>query len=92
MSYIGKTRDHLTDLMGKAITNGTGTDSAQTVTIGRPRAEVEQFWRDPENLSQVLADIASIRSTGHDIREWTVHRGSEEAITWESTLLDEEGP
>lgn len=91
MSYLTGTRDHLTDLVEEVITVGGEPDTAQTVTIGRPRAEVEQFWHDPDNLSQVLGDIASIRVLGDGIHEWHTHRGPEQTLTWRTTLHDADG-
>ncbi|GAB2682285.1 SRPBCC family protein [Nocardia goodfellowii] len=88
MSYIDKAKEQLTDLVGKVIDSGSG-GGAQTVTISRPRAEVEQFWRDPEKLSQVLGELAEVRSTEPMRYEWVLHRADEEPITWDTTLETE---
>ncbi|MGK8523858.1 SRPBCC family protein [Nocardia asteroides] len=73
------------------IESASSYSGSQTVTIARPRAEVERFWRDPENLSQVLGDVAEVRSTEPSIYEWTLHSGTDGRTTWKTTLREEEG-
>ncbi|MEV6661389.1 SRPBCC family protein [Nocardia fluminea] len=90
MSYIEKAKEQLTDLVGKAVFSSSSGGGAQTVTISRPQAEVEPFWRDPEKLSQVLGDLAEVRSTGPRSYEWVLHSADEESITWDTTLETEE--
>lgn len=92
MNYIDKAKEQLTDLVGKVIDTGSSAGNTQTVTISKPRAEVEEFWRDPEKLSQVLGDVAEVRSTGPRSYEWVLRHGDDERVTWDTTLItDEEG-
>ncbi|MFC9962719.1 hypothetical protein [Nocardia ignorata] len=90
MSYIEKAKEQLTDLVGKVVHSGSSGGGAQTVTISRPRAEVEQFWHDPEKLSQMLGDVAGVRSTGPTSYEWVLHRRDEDPITWDTILETQE--
>ncbi|GAA5107969.1 hypothetical protein [Nocardia iowensis] len=91
MNYLDKAKEQLTDLVGKVIDSGSSGGGTQTVTISCPRDQVEQFWRDPEKLSAVLGDIAEVRSTGPTGYQWILHRGDAESITWDTTLVAEEG-
>ncbi|WP_378740450.1 hypothetical protein [Nocardia brasiliensis] len=90
MNYLDKAKEQLTDLVGKVIDSGSSGGGTQTVTISRPRDQVEQFWRDPEKLSVVLGDLAEVRSTGPTSYEWILRRG-DESVTWDTTLVAEEG-
>ncbi|MEU1995738.1 SRPBCC family protein [Nocardia gamkensis] len=91
MHYIDDTKHLLSDLVGWLIESASSYSSSQTVTIARPRAEVERFWRDPANLSEVLGDVAEVRSTEPSIYEWTLHSGTDGRTTWKTTLREEDG-
>ncbi|QTJ67247.1 hypothetical protein HYG77_17810 [Rhodococcus sp. ZPP] len=91
MHYIDKAREQLVDLVGKVVDSTAGSGNSQTLTISRPRSEVEQFWRDPGKLSEVLGDVAEVRSTEPGIYEWTLNPGADELTTWNTTLVEEDG-
>ncbi|MGK8488893.1 SRPBCC family protein [Nocardia asiatica] len=81
----------MSDLVGRVLESASSYSSTQTVTIARPRAEVERFWRDPANLSEVMGDVADVRSSGPSSYEWTLHAGADGRTTWQTTLQEEEG-
>jgi uncharacterized membrane protein len=89
--YIDETKHLLSDLVGRVIESASSHSSSQTLTIARPRAEVERFWRDPENLSEVLGEVAEVRATEPSTYEWTLHSGADGRTTWKTTLLEEDG-
>jgi uncharacterized membrane protein len=59
----------------------------QTVTIAASRERIEQFWRDPGEMSVVLGDIAQVDSVGSDRFRWRLLTASD--VTWESRLVSE---
>lgn len=91
MHYIDKAREQLVDLVGKVVDSTAGSGNSQTLTISRPRSEVEQFWRDPGRLSEVLGDVAEVRSTEPGNYEWTLNPGADEPTKWNTTLVEEDG-
>ncbi|WP_280473917.1 SRPBCC family protein [Nocardia asiatica] len=91
MHYIDDTKHLLSDLVGRVLESASSYSSTQTVTIARPRAEVEGFWRDPANLSEVMGDVADVRSSGPSSYEWTLHSGADGRTTWQTTLQEEQG-
>lgn len=91
MHYIDDTRHLIGDLVGRVIESASSYSGSQTVTIARPRAEVEQFWRAPGNLSDVLGDVAEVASPAPSIYEWTLHAGADGRTTWKTTLREDEG-
>lgn len=88
MDYLEKAKQ-LTALAGKAV-GAAHHGSAQTLTVRRPRAAVEQFWREPENLSRVFHGIADVRATGPDRYEWAVGPEGAEVARWETVAVPEE--
>ncbi|MET9029990.1 SRPBCC family protein [Nocardia sp. NPDC004168] len=91
MHYIDDTKHLLSDLVGRVIESATSYSGSQTVTIARPRAEVEQFWRDPTSLSEVLGDVAEVRSPAPSTYEWRLYAGADGHTTWKTTLREEDG-
>ncbi|WP_280308620.1 hypothetical protein [Nocardia abscessus] len=91
MHYIDDTKHLLSDLVGRVLESASSYSSSQTLTIARPRAEVERFWRDPANLSEVLGDVAEVRSSGPSSYEWTFPSGADGRTTWTTTLREEDG-
>ncbi|WP_040785160.1 hypothetical protein [Nocardia pneumoniae] len=90
MHYIDKAKEQLTDLVGKVAGSVSHGGNSQTVTIGRPRTEVEQFWRDPDRLSQVLGGIAEVRSSAPSRYEWILRPGADDSVEWNTTLVEED--
>lgn len=45
--------------------------TGRTVTINRPRSELYAFWRDFENLAQVMENVESVSIDG-DTMVWTI--------------------
>ncbi|WP_431937933.1 hypothetical protein [Nocardia grenadensis] len=89
MDYLQKAKEEVVTLVGRAVGAVAGGTGRRALTIGRPRAAVEEFWRDPDNLSRVFGGFADVRSTAPDRYEWTAAPDGADAIHWESVLLTE---
>ncbi|MGW6331752.1 hypothetical protein [Nocardia rhamnosiphila] len=89
MDYLQKVKEEVVGLVGLAVGPISGGTGRRVLTIERPRAVVEDFWRNPDNLSRVFDGLAGVRSTAPDRYEWTVPPDGADAITWESVLLTE---
>ncbi|WP_280445722.1 hypothetical protein [Nocardia brasiliensis] len=89
VNYIDKAKDQLTDLVGKVVGGSDRSGNSQTVTIARPRAEVEQFWRDPDKLSMALGDLGVVTATGPTSFTWTMP--GHDSPAWHTRLVAEEG-
>ncbi len=73
-------------VIGKKVTEkvtdaATAESHIQAITIGKPRREVIDLFRDPVGLSQVFGDIADVHEAGVDRLRWaffsvTVLRGT----------------
>lgn len=88
VDYIDKARHQVIDLVGKVVGATGGGVSTQTVTIAAPRAQVQRFWRDPENLSAVLDGIVRVSATGPDRLEWRFDPLDGESLRWETEVVD----
>lgn len=59
---------------------------AESVTINRPAQELYAFWRQSENLVQVMENIVSIEPLGPDRSRWTVKAPGGSDVSWESVI------
>jgi uncharacterized membrane protein len=99
MAVIDKTLNRALNLVGEVAGNVVSAGNAVadrfvsrelggakpvTLTIARPRAEVEQLWRDPAALSQVLGTVAIAAPNRY---RWKVSVPGGH-INWESKLID----
>ncbi|MEU5842174.1 hypothetical protein [Rhodococcus sp. NPDC047139] len=57
----------------------------QTVTVTAPRAQVMQFWRNPENLSRVFGDHVRVETAEANRLRWTWNAAGGSMI-WETRV------
>ncbi|MCV7381285.1 hypothetical protein BST11_12115 [Mycobacterium alsense] len=92
MSYLGLAkgaRDQAVGVVKKILEAQPRRVAGQTVTIACPPERIERFWRDPQQLSTVLGDIADVDTGGPDRYRWRLHTDPE--AVWESQLVAEPG-
>lgn len=89
MSYVESAKKQVLSAVNKVIDLPSRQARAQTVTIACPVQRIEQFWRDPDQLSVVLGDIADIDADGRDRYRWRM--SAEPPVIWESTRVIEPG-
>jgi len=84
------------DLGASLQASGTSADSAdglvhvrQTITIGRPVAEVYQFWRNFENLPQFMSNLESVRVTGDGRSHWKAKAPAGQTVEWDAELVED---
>jgi uncharacterized membrane protein len=87
VSYLDSAKNQALGIASKVVDRLPRRDKAQTVTIACPRERIEQFWRDPAQLSVVLGDVAEVDATGPDRYRWRLLTGPE--VSWESELVPE---
>lgn len=62
---------------------------AESVTINRSAQELYDFWRQQENLAQVMDNVVSIEPLGTDRYRWTVKAPAGNEVSWESLITKE---
>jgi uncharacterized membrane protein len=85
VSYVEIAKNRVLGVVNKIIDMPPRHARAQTVTIACPVERIEQFWRDPDQLSVVLGDIAEIDTDGRDRYRWRL--SAEPDVAWQSTLV-----
>jgi uncharacterized membrane protein len=88
VTLLDTAKNQVLSAVSKVVEQPRGA-TAQTVTIDAPTERVEQFWRDPDQLSVVLGDIADVEATGQDRYRWRLRNASN--VSWDSRLVAEPG-
>jgi uncharacterized membrane protein len=74
---IGMDADESDELVGR------------TVTINRSRHELYAFWRDVENLPQVMENIESVVATDERRSHWVVRAPAGKTVEWDSVIVED---
>lgn len=90
MNYLDKTIRGIPQLVRKVTGHDSGSDIT-TMTIARPRAQVEAFWREPDNLDQIFDGIAQVRHAGSDRCTWVFAAGANDEFRWETEVVTFDG-
>ncbi len=75
-------------------TNGTGTpanapEGESSITIGKSANELYRFWREPQNLSQILGDVAQVTQVSDDRQHWVVHGPFNQRMEWDTQIVED---
>ncbi|MCZ8382689.1 hypothetical protein O6P37_27840 [Mycobacterium sp. CPCC 205372] len=85
MSALDTAKKQAAEVAGKLADQLPQRTATQSVTIAVPLERVEQFWRNPDELSVVLGDVGEVEATGPDRYRWRLQAGPVKT-TWESRL------
>ena len=61
----------------------------RTVTVRRPRAELFAFWRDFQNLPQIMENLEAIQPTGAGRAVWTIKAPAGQTVEVETEIARE---
>lgn len=62
----------------------------RTVTIGRPRQEIYDFWRDFSNLAKVMENVERIDIIDRRQSRWVVKAPGGSTVEWDSIVTEDE--
>lgn len=77
-----------TTVVEKTVPRASPGAKPVTLTIARPRSEVEQVWRDAATLSRILGTVADVAVTAPNQYRWTVHVPGGDDVEWDTQLID----
>lgn len=91
-------RNHASDLFRTSTqTNGEQHDAGATanateiersITIGKSADELSTLWRDPQQLTRIMGDFATVTSVEEDRQHWVVPLPLGR-LTWETRIVEE---
>lgn len=87
----GRARSPLIDtpLRAKPRAQAHGIRLVRAVTIRRPAAELYAFWRDLENLPQVIKHPVAIVQTSPEESHWSVSAPGRTRVEWDSLITED---
>jgi uncharacterized membrane protein len=60
-----------------------------SLTINRPAEELFSFWRNFENLPQVMEHVESVEVLDERRSHWRVRRPGEDLLEWDAEIINE---
>lgn len=64
-------------------------DLEAVVTVGRPAAELYEFWRDPSNLPRFMTAVSSVEPQSEGVAEWTIEPRVGPGISFRAVVTDD---
>ena len=61
----------------------------RSITIGKTADELYKSWRDPNTLSRIMADFATVHANGDGRMHWKVEAPLGHAYEWETETADD---
>ncbi len=75
-------------LTGLALDNGL-IRVRRAITVGRPIAEVYEFWRDFENLPRFMKHLESVTVTGDKRSHWVARAPAGRTVEWDAEMIED---
>ena len=66
-----------------------GIKVVRAVTIRRPAADLYRFWRDPQNLTQIIHHPVTITTTSAEESHWSVSAPGGLRVEWDSIIIND---
>jgi uncharacterized membrane protein len=72
-----------------AVPGNRGIKVVRAVTIRRPAAELYAFWRNLENLAQVIHHPVTITATSPEESHWSVSAPGKRRVEWNALVIND---
>jgi uncharacterized membrane protein len=72
-----------------ALRGARGVNVLESVTIGRPVAELYRFWRNLENLPQFMRHLESVEKVTDTISHWRAKGPAGLSVEWDAEIYNE---
>lgn len=82
---------HRPDVRGAAATVNArkAIKIERSITISRPAEDIYEFWRDFQNLPQVLEHLASVSDLGDGRSHWVAIGPANTRVEWDSEIVND---
>ncbi len=81
-------RERRRDDTKRALAGSRGVNVTESITIGRPVADVFPLWRDPTNAPRFMRDVERVDVLDDHRSRWTVRGPGGVQLTFESELIN----
>jgi uncharacterized membrane protein len=72
-----------------AVKGNKGTRVEIVTTINRSPEDLFSFWRNFENLPQIMAHVESVNCTDDTHSHWQIRRSENKVVEWEAVVINE---
>ena len=82
-------RNSAADNTRTALGGSRGIHVKESITIGKPVAELYAFWRTLENLPRFMYHLESVRRTDQDRSHWVAKAPAGFRVEWDAEIINE---
>ncbi len=61
----------------------------RSITIGKSADELYRFWRDPQNLSQIMGSFADVTPAGDNRMHWRLNGPLVQNMEWDTQIVED---
>src|SRR5690606_29360555 len=72
-----------------SLRSGMSIDVSQSVTIGRPAAELYERWRDLPRLPELMQHLESVTVLDERRSHWVAKGPADTKVEWEATIVED---
>lgn len=88
--YRGKSGHcDLYQALGVNTAHDEGVTIKHAITIGRPRRDVYDYWRNLDNLPTFMRHVESVKQTGDRLSHWTAKGPAGISIEWDAEVTED---
>ncbi|HEX4207099.1 MAG TPA: SRPBCC family protein [Ktedonobacteraceae bacterium] len=73
---------------GTRAVNGA-TDVERAITIEKPANDLYRFWRDPQNLAQIMGDFVEVTKVSEDRMHWRLRSPFAQNVEWDTQIVED---
>ena len=73
----------------RSVERSGATRVEHTITVGGSAADLSEYWRDPELLTQIAGDAVDVTSAGAGRVHWTAEAPLGLNLEWDAELVDD---
>ena len=66
------------------------TAVSRSITVGKPKDDLYETWRDPDQFSRIMGHFADVTSPNEDSLHWTIHGPRGRDVSWETRIVEAE--
>jgi uncharacterized membrane protein len=74
---------------GEAGVSADAVEVERSITAGRPANELYEFWREPEQLTQIMGRFADVSAESEERQHWKVGIPNGRSVSWETRIVED---
>ncbi len=61
----------------------------RSITVEKPAAELNRFWREPESLSKIMGSFVEVTKVSNDCAHWRIRGPFGRNVEWDTQIVED---